>query len=122
MSSVEEIWTWLIETAATNLRANTWYNGDQPYGLAGYLNDFTSRMIGYGWVRQIRVRNNSCSIYNNNYFGINFCTSDYNLLNGDQNNYGFGWSTYNASYVPPNGMSGIYNAFQYQTASELEGI
>lgn len=102
------------------MRANAWYNGYQPYGLAGYLNDFTSRMVGYGWVRQIRVKNNSCSIYNSN-FDIDFCDSDLGLFNSDTNDYGFGWSTYNASYVPPNGMKNIYNAFQYQSASELDG-
>lgn len=121
MSSVSEVWDWLINTMATNLRANTWYNGGQPYNLAGYIDDFASRMIGYGWVRQIRVANNSCSVPYNSMFGIGFCNSDLSLFNSDDKNYGFGWSTYNASYVPPWGTSGIYNAFQYQTASELEG-
>jgi hypothetical protein len=39
------------------LRANEWYNGEQPYGLAGFLGDFSSRMVGYATLRQLRVKN-----------------------------------------------------------------
>ena len=46
---------------AVGLRANKWYNDGQPYGLAGYINDFSSRMVGYATLRQIRVRNSKCS-------------------------------------------------------------
>ena len=42
---------------ATDLRANTWYNGEQPYGQAGFINDLSSRMIGYATLRQLRVQN-----------------------------------------------------------------
>jgi hypothetical protein len=34
-----------------------WYNDEQPYGLAGYTNDFVSRMVGYATFRQLRVKN-----------------------------------------------------------------
>jgi hypothetical protein len=44
---------------AVGLRANIWYNGDQPYGLAGYINDFSSRMVGYAILRQLRVKNSN---------------------------------------------------------------
>jgi len=44
------------------LRANTWYNKNQPYGLAGFLNDFSSRMIGYASLRQLRVKNSKLLI------------------------------------------------------------
>jgi hypothetical protein len=42
---------------AVGLRANNWYNNGQPYGLAGFINDFSSRMVGYATLRQLRVRN-----------------------------------------------------------------
>ena len=77
-------------------------------------------LLGYGWVRQIRVQNNSCSIYNPN-IGIDFCDSDLGLFNGENADYGFGWTSYNDSYVPPNGMQNIYKAFQYQSSTELDG-
>lgn len=120
INTVDDIWSWLINRVATSLRASAWYNGGQPFGLAGYINDLSSRMIGYGWVRQIRVQANSCSIYNSK-FGIDFCDSDLSLFNSDTQDYGFGWTPYNASYVPPHGTSRIYNAFQYKSASELDG-
>jgi hypothetical protein len=48
---------WSIGKLANGLRANTWYNGSQPYGMAGFLNDFSSRMVGYATLRQLRVKN-----------------------------------------------------------------
>jgi len=47
----------LKNVLAVGLRADQWYNGDQPYSLAGYINDFNSRMIGYGVLRQLRAKN-----------------------------------------------------------------
>ena len=44
---------------AVGLRANIWYNGYQPYGLAGYINDFSSRMVGYAILKQLRVKNSN---------------------------------------------------------------
>jgi hypothetical protein len=41
------------------LRAGVLYNGSQPYGFAGYINDYTSRMVGYATMRQIRVQNSN---------------------------------------------------------------
>lgn len=121
LKTVDEFWQWTLDTMAVNLRANTWYNGDQPYKLAGYINDFSSRMIGYGIMRQIRVSNNSCSVSSQLRSYIDFCDADLTLFNSDTNNYGFGWSAYNSSFVPAHGTEQIYNAFQYQDATTLEG-
>lgn len=118
---MDEFWDWTINTLAVGLRANTWYNGRQPYGLAGYTNDFVSRMIGYGLMRQIRVGNNSCSLPGQMQSQVSFCEADYNLFVEEKNNFGFGWSTYNSSYTPPHGTQQMYNAFQYQDASRLSG-
>lgn len=111
-----------MNTLAVGLRANTWYNGRQPYGLAGYTNDFVSRMVGYGLMRQIRVSNGSCSVASQMSPHIHFCESDYNLFVEEKNKYGFGWSTFNSSYTPPHGMQQIYNAFQFQDSSSLNGF
>jgi len=54
---VDDFWSWAIHRLAEGLRANTWYNKEQPYGLAGFINDFSSRMIGYATLRQLRVKN-----------------------------------------------------------------
>jgi hypothetical protein len=44
---------------AFGLRANTWYDQkhSQPFGLAGFLNDYSSRMMGYATLRQLIVKN-----------------------------------------------------------------
>ena len=55
--NINDFWSWSMNKLATGLRANTWYNDEQPYGLAGFLNDFSSRMIGYATLRQLRVKN-----------------------------------------------------------------
>ncbi len=54
---MEDFWSWSKTKLASGLRASIWYNYDQPYGLAGYINDFSSRMVGYATLRQLRVRN-----------------------------------------------------------------
>jgi hypothetical protein len=57
IKSNEDFWFWSINKLAVGLRANEWYNKGQPYGLAGFINDFSSRMIGYVALRQLRVKN-----------------------------------------------------------------
>ena len=57
MQTSDDFWLWAINKLATGLRANAWYNDVQPYGLAGFINDFSSRMIGFAVLRQLRVKN-----------------------------------------------------------------
>ena len=42
------------------LRAQAHYNGVPPHGLRGFVGDHTNRLMGYGVLRQIRVKPNSC--------------------------------------------------------------
>jgi hypothetical protein len=52
-------------------------------------------------------------------FGI--CTDNLNTKSQDENSYGFAWSEYNSSYVAPFGYKSIYEAFQFKSASTLQG-
>ena len=52
---------------------------------------------------------------------INFCAADYNILTEDKTNYTYGWKEYNASYKPMYSFEKLYKAFQYRTASDLNG-
>jgi polycystin 1L2 len=52
---------------------------------------------------------------------VNHCTADLNTNTQDQSNYGYGWSQYNLSYLPPNGYQSIYKAFQVRDAQSLQG-
>ena len=56
MTNTEQFWFWARQRLSIGLRAQPWYNGNQPYNLAGFLNDYSSRMIGYGILRQLRVK------------------------------------------------------------------
>jgi len=44
-----------------------------------------------------------------------------NSQNVENGLYGFGWSQFNQSYIPPNGYQSIYNAFQFKDANTLQG-
>ncbi len=41
------------------MRASKWYDQKQiqPYGLAGFMNDYSSRMVGYATLRKLRFKN-----------------------------------------------------------------
>ena len=76
IKNVDDFWSWSTNTLANGLRANNWYNGRQPYEMAGYLNDYSSRMMGYAILRQIRINNGKFNLK----FGlrllkrkVNFC-------------------------------------------------
>ena len=60
---MDDFWHWSINKLSIGLRANEWYNGKQPYGLAGYIDDFSSRMVGYASLRQLRVKNGKFEPY-----------------------------------------------------------
>ena len=55
MNTIHEFWNWTRDRLSFGLRAQNWYNNKEPYGLAGYINDHHSRMIGYANLRQLRV-------------------------------------------------------------------
>lgn len=56
MITIKDYWSWLEESFVNKVRAQTWYNGDQPRNLSGYLNDKTNRLIGWVTIRQLRVK------------------------------------------------------------------
>jgi polycystin 1L2 len=115
-------WDWSRNTLATNLRATVWYNGKQPYGLAGFLNDKTSRMVGYAVLRQLRVQKESCKIPNSLKNVTNFCNSDLNMINEEKQSYGLNWMEYNETVFEEVGMSRIYNSFIYRNSDSLQGL
>ena len=49
------------------------------------------------------------------------CTDNLNSHSQLRDDFGFGWSQFNESYIPPNGYQSIYNAFQYRDATSLQG-
>jgi polycystin 1L2 len=53
---------------------------------------------------------------------IPFCDLDFSNSLEETQNFGFGWTDYNESFIPKNGLPYIYNSFQYRNASELNSM
>ena len=61
MKTKGDFWLWLENRFVSNLRAQQWYNKDQPIHLNGYLNDRTNRLVGWTMMKQLRIRSHQCS-------------------------------------------------------------
>ena len=64
----------------------------------------------------------SCPLYGafKDLFGV--CTAEnVNSESQQTENFGFGWSNFNKSYVAPNGYQSIYGAFQFSDRITLQG-
>ncbi|CAG0890374.1 unnamed protein product [Darwinula stevensoni] len=58
--TTSDYWSWLNGVVMDQLRAQNWYNGDAPWGFKGFLDDRVNRLLGYGTLRQVRVRPQTC--------------------------------------------------------------
>ncbi len=78
-------------TLIPNVRVQPWYNGKQPYGLKGYLDDRVNRLIGYAIVRQIREKPKTCRTASVIREQIDACTGNGGVTTEDENDYCLGW-------------------------------
>lgn len=53
---MNDYWKWLQESFVWNIRAQSWYNGEVPLGLRGFIDDKTNRLVGWPVIRQLRVK------------------------------------------------------------------
>jgi polycystin 1L2 len=95
-----------------NIRAQKWYNGDEPRNLSGFINDTANRFIGWPTMRQLRVKPSSCSVQ----MIRSKCLHDYNLLNEEKDSYAPGWINKTTQL----NNSSISRAFEYRTSDELD--
>jgi polycystin 1L2 len=121
IKKLDDFWSWLDTDLLRNIRAEKWYNDQQPIGLAGFLNDKNSRIIGYSLVRQLRVKSNSCSVHERFKKLIHFCTNDYSATLEDQKIYSVSWNEYDSSVEPTPRLARVFSAFNYRNASDLNG-
>ena len=115
----EDYWKWSRTVLAPALRARPWYNGSQPYGLAGFVQDYSSRMIGYALMRQVRVTNQSCAIPKHFSTAFDFCLSDDVFLAEDTGKSSVNWASEDPSFTPSANMKHIYKAFEYRNKEDL---
>ena len=121
IARIEDFYKWAGETLAPALRVSTYYNGDQAYYLAGFLGDFSSRLLGFATMRQLRVQNTGCKIIDKMQSTYGECYPELDSWNEEKHDFNYGWTPKNLSYVPPNGMGAVYNSFSYQSAHKLKG-
>ncbi|OON13657.1 PLAT/LH2 domain protein, partial [Opisthorchis viverrini] len=118
MNTVEDFYAWARTTLIPRLRAKRWYNRDPPLYMRGFLEDRTDRIIGYGLMRQLRVRPHSCNVYKMVTPVIKYCYATYDMFRQDEQAYGVGWIPFQGDDYRNNSML----EFQYSTASELDGV
>ena len=111
VSTVHDYWNWLESSFVDNLRAQQWYNGQAPRNLSGYLNDKSTRLIGWATMRQLRIKTSLCQ-------RRSICRRDYSASDEERTNFAPGWQASNASlsqYSPS-----ICKSFRYVDADQLD--
>ena len=105
---------WSKKVILQELRAQNAYNNAPPYGLRGFLGDWTNRIIGYGIIRQIRSKRYNCEPPTPLNEVIDTCSGNRGLVNEDSKDFCAGWN-YNDSFPGACEME----EFKYQSADEL---
>jgi Polycystin cation channel len=112
ISTINQFWFWLERSFLWNIRAQPWYNGDQPYHLNGFINDKTNRLIGWPIIRQIRIRSKSCSDQRIQ----SICEDDYHYSIEENRSYQQKWTNQTMSSA----NSSVDRAFQYRSSKDLD--
>ncbi|CAF4384804.1 unnamed protein product, partial [Adineta steineri] len=97
----------------SNIRAQQWYNGDIPQYLNGFLNDKSSRLIGWATIRQLRVKSELCPDQR----VISICEDSYSFSNEETQLFQPGWTT---NATTEEFSSSVIKAFNYSTSDELD--
>jgi polycystin 1L2 len=113
--TISQYWEWLEQSFASNIHAQSWYNGQPPRNLSGFINDKSNRLIGWATMRQLRIKPDSCRVPGPVQFAISTCNDDYSLLNEEQRSFGPGWTNQTTNVY----SSSISQAFEYQSGDQL---
>ena len=57
IKNINELWSWLKSDFINNFQSQQFYNGQSLDNSNLFLSDYTSILIGYPTIRQIRVKN-----------------------------------------------------------------
>ena len=94
-----------------NLRAQQWYNGQAPRNLSGYLNDKSTRLIGWATLRQLRIKTEPCQKQL-------ICRKDYSVSDEERANFAPAWQPKNTNASQYS--SSIYASFRYVDGDQLD--
>ncbi|CAF1316632.1 unnamed protein product, partial [Adineta steineri] len=114
INTIDEYWYWLENSFVSNIRAQQWYNGDIPQYLNGFLNDKSSRLIGWATMRQLRVKSELCPDQR----VISICEDSYSFFNEETQLFQPGWT--NETIEDEVYSSSILKAFNYSKSDELD--
>ena len=113
-------WAWAHATLIPELRAQSWYNGEPPFGLRGYIGDKTNRIMGYPVMRQVRVIPNSCRVDYRVHSITQECAQATAFINEDSGDYCNAWEE--QTPLTENLPSCLKKEFKYTTAGELDSL
>ncbi|CAF1131898.1 unnamed protein product [Adineta steineri] len=113
INTIDEYWYWLENSFVSNIRAQQWYNGDIPQYLNGFLNDKSSRLIGWATMRQLRIKSELCPDQR----VISICEDSYDFFNEETKLFQPGWTT---NATTEEFSSSVIKAFNYSTSDELD--
>ncbi|XP_043202140.1 polycystic kidney disease protein 1-like 2 [Amphibalanus amphitrite] len=110
-------WTWAQNVVMQELRAQNWYDFvSPPYGLKGFLDDRVNRIMGYGMIRQIRSKPNTCRIHGKFADSFENCAGLSGLFDEENRHFCTNW-TLTGSRKDCN-----RNEYRYMTATDLDGL
>ncbi|XP_071550461.1 LOW QUALITY PROTEIN: polycystin-1-like protein 2 [Panulirus ornatus] len=120
VTNSDRLWTYLQNGFLHRLRADVLYNGKAPYRLRGFLGDQNNRIMGYGTIRQIRVRDKTCRLPNYiTRLGVR-CNGYSSLGWEDTNHYCLGWASPSSATV--NTTLCQHSYFRHTTAAQLDSF
>lgn len=95
--TTDQFWNYVNQTLIPGLLVGPWYNGYQPYTLRGFINDRVNRIMGYGMMRQVRIKNETCNVAHKMKRFLSLdqlkCREFANLVYESKSNYIEGWRT-----------------------------
>jgi polycystin 1L2 len=115
--TLDNYWQWLTTTFTRAIRAQPWYNGDVPRHLNGFLNDKTSRLIGWPTMRQVRVRSESCA---DTQIRTEQCYDDYGWSNEERRSFDVAWTNETTASDNQTNRSSVERAFLYRSSEMLD--
>ena len=110
-------WTWAQNVVMQELRAQNWYDHvSPPYGLKGFLDDRVNRIMGYGMIRQIRSKPNTCRIHSRFAKSFKNCAGLTGLFDEENGHFCTNWTRTGSRKDCNRGE------YRYMTADELDGL
>ena len=116
-----DFWTWTTDILVPALKSSSEYYNNKPTNLNSYFADYSSYIISYPLMRQVRVENNSCALLPSVQSTINFCYSELGIFNEEESSFSYSWTPYSSSYVETDPLlQRVYPAFQFTHSSAIE--